>query len=1247
MENFFLGVLEITVGMSLLILLMLVILKLIGGKFTAKCRYILWTLVLVRLAVPFSFGILPALIEVPIESESEPVQIQMQIPTGEYTPVPQNPVTVQPQEQIQTPAPPMETPVFTEPEPEPLTWEDIAACIPYLYLAGAAAFLAWNLLSYLIYIGKILRSAREADPDTQAIYKAVCRKKKLNHPPDLLVSAAVNSPAAFGIFRRRIVLPDIAFTENGLAGTLSHEVTHCKRGDLYIKAIALLARSLHWFNPLVHLAAFRCEMEMELSCDEAVLAGCGDEIRAAYGEVMLDIIRRCRRNRGTLTTHFNPRKNAVKARFTNILYGSGKKRGLWLIAVCLVLCVLAGAIVACRTEAEPDEEHHHEQEIEPDEENHHEQETEPLPDGETVEILLIYTPYTEEISQDMFVEEISETEISEILQDEEFCGVRVILYLDENELFCAAYEKDDTLFRFIRTGGVKPVVYDAAEFSDILEADGFAVSWSWAHKFRAYFTVEDSAPKLYLYAYDSVAEADYDNDGVTEVICQNMTNVDIYDISDGTLQTVSFDSELIKPKPGEFYRYLPEKNWFEFDYKKDGDDTLYHRYGMVKDGILTLVTPVEITAAEDSSAEPMQNVSYLDTVMYVPARWYTDQIGLLGTAGGDNLSEGDFMFWLDEWRAYEVSETGRVWTLEAVPLDEFAETAEFWKNTDDTDIYTQIFSQASCLLGTDTEYAYVLTLPTDVQFLENDPVSRENYGLLQAESQTVLENFMNQNGITPNLTCPASEVYAPQGTGTVSADAESIYQTFLDTTVAPYMDYISSLEYNDLDGNGIPELLLYDKAMGICEIYTIEGGEVKAMYNGTSLLTVYSDTSDVLAPPSLGATDEVFYASPKPDSVTDKSCKNWFVPCTVSGGFMLYSTYGHVQSRTSQYFYFYSGEDSAIGKFLCVMELGCFKTEAIGSSLEMGWECWYQGEKVTKKQYLARLEECWDILEQYYGVTYGEENTLHFLDELRKAPDTSSELLADLLDTLKTDDPQAYISRTPYGETDSAALYPAWGFGNDSNLADDPAENYTFEPLDGMEVQETPKITLHSVTEGEWTIHSWVQSNYIELITGGKSYFFRAAYKYNSEQYFGSALKEWFDHAEYAAAPYLAVIPDEGQGFLAAAQTFADSWFSRQLQVSSGSRFAFSSVSCTVWDADNRETLLENGRIGENTYTYYVRVIFVGENPHSIMYHDAGNTELYTGNDPAVPKNAYESTLCGYITLEEDGWHGEIGGTGW
>ena len=382
MTDFILGVFEITIGMSLFIALLLIGLKLFGCKFTAKCRYIIWALVMIRLAIPFSFGLLPTLIEIPIDTElvqsqdlssvlsentdpvtsvhpSDPGNIAVN-PTVPSTPVFPNVDTANPGSTPILPVTPTvpgdqaesvipSDSVIETPTEQPVSLRQILDIAGIVYLIGAAGFLTWSLVSYFLYTRKILRSTKAANERTQKIFSTICKKYGIKKQPTLLVASGIHSPAAFGIFQRKIVLPDITFNENGLVGTLAHEVTHCKRGDLYMKLVELIACSLNWFNPLVHIAAFQCEMEMELSCDEKVLSGSRDAARAAYGEVMLDIIRRCRRNRGALTTHFNPKKRAVTARFKNILYGSGKRRGRILIGVCLVLCVLTGAFVACQT----------------------------------------------------------------------------------------------------------------------------------------------------------------------------------------------------------------------------------------------------------------------------------------------------------------------------------------------------------------------------------------------------------------------------------------------------------------------------------------------------------------------------------------------------------------------------------------------------------------------------------------------------------------------------------------------------------------------------------------------------------------------------------------------------------------------------------------------------------------------------------------------------------------------------------
>ncbi len=358
MTDFWIGILELSAGMSLLIGLVLLLLQLVGKHLTAKCRYILWMLLLLRLAIPWSSGVLPSLMEIPIipeqteqipETDFMAVGETILLPeTDDYAP----PVTENPP---QIPQPSVET-VFPATETQRMVYntDTVVKITSVVYGTGAVLFFLWQLVMYILYTGRILKNARPVDTETRVMLKTVCRKKGLTKVPSLLTANGIHSPAAFGLFRQYIVLPDIAFSENGLVSTLAHEVTHLKRRDLWVKLFSLAACSLHWFNPLVHVAAFRCEMEMELSCDEAVLTGCSDESRAAYGEVMLDIIRRCRGRHGSLTTHFNPRKNAVTMRFKNILYGSGKGRGYVLIGMCVVLCILAGTIVACQSDGETD-----------------------------------------------------------------------------------------------------------------------------------------------------------------------------------------------------------------------------------------------------------------------------------------------------------------------------------------------------------------------------------------------------------------------------------------------------------------------------------------------------------------------------------------------------------------------------------------------------------------------------------------------------------------------------------------------------------------------------------------------------------------------------------------------------------------------------------------------------------------------------------------------------------------------------
>ena len=342
--DFVMQFLSLSLFMGIVILLVRGSTQLFGRKIRAGTRYFLWILLLARLLVPV-LPSLPAAVEIPVgdverfyhvvygEEEGFPIQV---LPESEYRMEYAIPEMISPEE---TPA--------TDAVPRKNISVDLVLLVPVLWLTGAAAYLFWNLGGYLFMMLRFRRSFVPASTEQNTMANKLAGIRGIRRVPPVYISSAVRSPMLCGFFCPVIVLPSLSLSENETAGVLAHELTHYKRGDLWIQLFGLLVCAMHWFNPAVHLADRWMREEMELSCDEAVLAGQGEDVRSVYGNGMLTILRQCWKRRVPMTTHFSPRLRMMQARFENIMDTRQKKRGVLWIAVVLVLCVLAGSAVAC------------------------------------------------------------------------------------------------------------------------------------------------------------------------------------------------------------------------------------------------------------------------------------------------------------------------------------------------------------------------------------------------------------------------------------------------------------------------------------------------------------------------------------------------------------------------------------------------------------------------------------------------------------------------------------------------------------------------------------------------------------------------------------------------------------------------------------------------------------------------------------------------------------------------------------
>ena len=174
---------------------------------------------------------------------------------------------------------------------------------------------------------------------------------------------------------------------------------------------------------------------------------------------------------------------------------------------------------------------------------------------------------------------------------------------------------------------------------------------------------------------------------------------------------------------------------------------------------------LECIGASEAAEEEMKTLTEptLSLTLTVPAAW--EDIAELSACdkGTAYLGYGIMLFHLSEKNAlaaYPDGGMGNVWWLVAMSWDNFKELRGY-----DALPVPEILGIAEYVLGADDEYVYLLVLPSDVQFLENDPVSYRQYKALQIDSQGVLTRFLKDNGIHINDMCPASSVFSPPARG--------------------------------------------------------------------------------------------------------------------------------------------------------------------------------------------------------------------------------------------------------------------------------------------------------------------------------------------------------------------------------------------------------------------------------------------------------------------------------------------------
>lgn len=364
---------EWIVTSSAMILIVIALRGLLKGKISLKLQYSLWALVLVRLLLPFSIVdsaiSISNVLSAPVIREADDAvadyetayqsavqrhessgteytdteirqQVQQELYDRTYTkleqeyaqsaaPVPQIQIQAEAQQQVEVIS---LTAVITE-------------ALPYFWVAGMIAVAA-VLVGSNLHFGWKLRKSRTPlhMPDV---------------PLKVYLTDYVATPCLFGA-----VKPDIYLTNEVMKDpqmqrhVLAHEMSHFRQGDHIWSVLRCVCLVLHWYNPLVWVAAILSKQDAELACDEATIKALGEAERVAYGRTLIGMtcVRRDPRSMMLTATTMLGTKKTLKERVA--LIAKKPKTALYTLIACVLVvslavgCTFTGAPAETKTEEE-------------------------------------------------------------------------------------------------------------------------------------------------------------------------------------------------------------------------------------------------------------------------------------------------------------------------------------------------------------------------------------------------------------------------------------------------------------------------------------------------------------------------------------------------------------------------------------------------------------------------------------------------------------------------------------------------------------------------------------------------------------------------------------------------------------------------------------------------------------------------------------------------------------------------------
>ncbi|MBQ9265253.1 MAG: M56 family metallopeptidase [Clostridia bacterium] len=211
-----------------------------------------------------------------------------------------------------------------------------------VYLIGAGGVAGWFIFSNIRFRRQLKKARIEPLPeDMRKQYELLCLRHGLRSLPVYLTDPLPGA-CLVGVIRPYIALPLMVRPSDALY-MLLHETWHFKAKDPVWTLVQLICCVVHWFNPLVWLAARWCRADREMRCDENVTRSMDDEGKQAYAAVLVQsAAKRAAPGLPVLATGMSMTGRKLKVRVAAIV-----QNGRRVLAAAVAFAVFSSLLLVC------------------------------------------------------------------------------------------------------------------------------------------------------------------------------------------------------------------------------------------------------------------------------------------------------------------------------------------------------------------------------------------------------------------------------------------------------------------------------------------------------------------------------------------------------------------------------------------------------------------------------------------------------------------------------------------------------------------------------------------------------------------------------------------------------------------------------------------------------------------------------------------------------------------------------------